>query len=306
MMRLVRYWLKVRAIVSTFVRRQWTGNLDLAISFWVVGALVIVFSYALNAIAATGILGLRNMIAAPFFVLGFYSLGWVALIWWWVGTWRASARAGRRFLGRLWPVLSRFIICLSVVAQSYAGLTIGIPQLADASLAALDDPQLGLRGVRVIDAGRQLELYGAITRSTPAMLGEELNSHPDVTILRITSKGGRLGPASRVAEIVRRHHLSTFVQTECDSACTFVFLAGTRRSIVTGAHLGFHNPNFGGEEIRGNEIGRKEMKLAGLPGTFIDKVFSTPSTSIWYPTDDELKIFRVITEILPNDPLSSP
>jgi hypothetical protein len=72
-----------------------------------------------------------------------------------------------------------------------------------------------------------------------------------------------------------------------------IFLSSKVRAFDVGASLGFHSPSGGaaGDGIVVNGTS-PETRLAyadaGLSEPFADKVFGTPSNSIWQPTDDML------------------
>ncbi|MET0606870.1 MAG: hypothetical protein ABWZ80_10460 [Beijerinckiaceae bacterium] len=56
-------------------------------------------------------------------------------------------------------------------------------------------------------------------------------------VLYLYSYGGKIAPAARIAEMVRRAGMTTAVDATravCDSACTLVFAAGVRRHYVGG------------------------------------------------------------------------
>lgn len=74
-----------------------------------------------------------------------------------------------------------------------------------------------------------------------------------ISVLYLYSYGGQIGPAAKIAEMVRKAGIVTAVRANndvCDSACTLVFAGGVRRHYVDGHHvveglssrtgLGFH------------------------------------------------------------------
>jgi hypothetical protein len=76
--------------------------------------------------------------------------------------------------------------------------------------------------------------------------------------------------SNQIAKLIAHHHLNTYVQHKCSSACTVAFLAGKRRCISATAKIGFHAgrrlsvaPSI---SMMGLEnIQRDEYAKAGLP-----------------------------------------
>lgn len=61
-----------------------------------------------------------------------------------------------------------------------------------------------------------------------------------IRVLYLYSYGGKIAPAVRIAEMVRRAGIATAVNATrdvCDSACTLVFAAGVRRHYVDGQYV---------------------------------------------------------------------
>lgn len=71
-------------------------------------------------------------------------------------------------------------------------------------------------------------------------IGQVLMDHPEVMKLEITSGGGDTGAALIIAHHIDDLELSTVVSGGCYSACVYIFLAGTPRTLAKGGVLGFH------------------------------------------------------------------
>ena len=68
--------------------------------------------------------------------------------------------------------------------------------------------------------------------------------------LDLDSPGGSLYEGFRIATLTRQKQLSTFVSKECDSACAFIFLLGSKRYVSREAKIGVHavGNDHGGED----------------------------------------------------------
>jgi len=61
--------------------------------------------------------------------------------------------------------------------------------------------------------------------------------------------------------------------------------------------IGFHQGSFGGEVYTSGF--RETYNAAGLSKSFVDKALSTPPSSVWWPTLDELVKAGVVTQVAP-------
>ena len=88
----------------------------------------------------------------------------------------------------------------------------------------------------------------------------------------------------------------------CYSACTLVFAAGERRIVAEEAILGFHGYEFPGMKPQDfhNEYRHDKRYLAsrGIKSGFIDRIYSTPASDMWNPTNDELLKSGFVTETI--------
>jgi hypothetical protein len=78
--------------------------------------------------------------------------------------------------------------------------------------------------------------------------------------------------------LVRAYGLSTFVQTECDSACTTAFFAGKKKYLRRGAALGLPAPSTRDGRVKSDNRHLDEKKRlyldAGLPDWFVERAMS--------------------------------
>ena len=164
--------------------------------------------------------------------------------------------------------------------------------LGSSGYAAAEDSNLPERVVRGIRQGSEIEYLGIITVGAAAELRAALAANPHAAVLHLNSPGGDVTEAYRMADLLRARHLIVTVDKFCDSACTIVFLAGQARLIAPGAKLGFHRPWVAGMSSADIDMivqrDRRYMAVCGIPNWFIDKAYSIPNSSAWYPTTTEL------------------
>ena len=80
---------------------------------------------------------------------------------------------------------------------------------------------------------------GIISRDVDE-IGQILMEHPEVMRLDVTSDGGEIGAAMVIAHQIDDLELETVARGACYSACVYIFLAGTPRTLAKGGVLGFH------------------------------------------------------------------
>lgn len=76
-----------------------------------------------------------------------------------------------------------------------------------------------------------------------------LRSDPDITTLRLFSRGGEVWAGQQMADIIIDFDLHTEVVDVCSSACSLMFLAGSERTMRRGARLGFHSWSWSAANI---------------------------------------------------------
>ncbi|MBX6374538.1 MAG: DUF4339 domain-containing protein [Acetobacteraceae bacterium] len=283
-----------------WIRRHWRGELRLGRSYWVNTVLLsILVLGGLNALdRARGRIESDLEVSAQVYALGATALiGFLALfaLWQAVGVWRAASRHPARGGRRLWAVLAKLAVVLQL---GQAGLALGVDS-APALLRAWQSTEpvpVAAFLVRPLRGGAELEFRGEIRPGAAAALERALAGPArEARVLHLTSPGGYLGEAHAMAALVRRHRLTTYVRSECVSACPLIFVASEERVLREGARLGFHRPKDPDDLPIRQRVGmpmppedRAAYRAAGVPDWFLDRVDATPNASLWWPTPVEL------------------
>jgi hypothetical protein len=281
---------------SWFVR-HWRGELSLARAYWVdtvgINWLMRILLFAIPAFADR-----LPLLAAPALIAGFWSALTGLLVWQTTGVMRSAFRYEKEYGKILYPVLA----CLSLLFLCANGIfgfvTLGVPQLSEALKIIRGDPQWPDPVITVLHGSREIEFSGIIKLHSAAKLDEALNQHPDVTVLHLDTPGGREREAVDMADVVRSHHLSTYVDQVCASAGTVVFVAGKERILLNGARLGFHSASIAGVPDPGtNRLQLIALAAVGADAAFSARVAGTLPDSVWYPDNDELIKQGIVTRI---------
>ena len=176
------------------------------------------------------------------------------------------------------------------------------PVAPEAGIRSVDyDSWIGPHVINVMPGGTELEFIGGIGGSASAELARALDANPGVHVLQLTSQGGNTLLAMDMELLVRSRGLVTYVPRFCASACAFVFLGGKQRYVGPGAKLGFHAAvgfEDSPEETAHLAASVKTWMLGrGVAPAFVERAVSTPHTTVWEPTPDQLLQARVITAL---------
>jgi hypothetical protein len=208
-----------------------------------------------------------------------------------IGIWRSSTRRQAE-AGTIKSVLMAKLFASIGALGLVAHLSQTPSPIVDNALVVGGIYPFGVPAVLSIN-GRTLHIDGSITAEVAEQFKELIGKHPEVIQVSLTSLGGSIDAAVKISSIIKKRNLSTVAVGECSSACTLIFLSSKVRAFDVDASLGFHSPSGGvyGDDVVVNG-GSLEMRLAyadaGLSEPFADKVFGTPSNSMWQPTDDIL------------------
>jgi hypothetical protein len=285
-----------------FLATHWHGGFSLPRAFWVNTLFpLLVWTRLTGFIAASGLTLLFGMRASGLWSLGVFLVGATFSVWAGVGAWRSAARhvarGGRALWGRLVVALCALEL-LVLVSSTATQATI----LHQSFMLALGRDTVPAANLRVLNHETEVEISGGLSFGTAGRLESLLDSKPTIRSVRLESSGGWIAEGSKLAEIVARHKLTTRTSRECESACLLVFVAGEHRFLGPKAVLGFHEASIagiGGEiASQGTEILRDALERRGVPQAFIQEALTTPPSSIWYPTTDELIAAHVVTAIV--------
>jgi hypothetical protein len=285
---------------GSWIVRHWRGRLSLPVSYWVNGWLS-----SLLVVALTVGCGIANQLNPdPWQILALlvalYVMVVLVVAWQVVGTWRSATRSTRRLGTVFWPVVTKIVLVLGVLSNLGVLGAAAVPQIEDTLSFAQGDPTKGPRGVRILRGGTEIELVGYLASGVEAQVHEALLQAPRATTLHLASPGGRIAVALRIRDEIRGRKLATYVATECDSACTLIFLAGRERWLGPKGKLGFHQASFGGAAVGvAFDPMYQAYAEAGVGSAFLHHVNATTPSDIWYPTVDELKAVKVITDVAP-------
>ncbi len=281
------------------ILRHWRGELPLWRS---VGVNLMLFASALFVLVA--------LTSHPYSVVQarLHLLAVLCLLmvvpWALVGAWRAAARSARAT-----RLLARVAVAL-VVGVALGGAVTLKPLLIDTTLAALEREVVPPYSLTIVGDGTELSLDGGFRMGVALAVQRMLQDHPEVRVLRLTSPGGRMAEALRLAGYLTDAHLATYVPSHCDSACAVAFLSGQPRLLRNGARIGFHVPALpNGDQpnaIRESARLQLALELSGISQDFAQLASSIPHNDLWSPPAQVLVAAHVVDQVVTGEQFAPP
>ncbi|MET1112474.1 MAG: hypothetical protein ABWX67_13205 [Allosphingosinicella sp.] len=276
-----------------YLQRHWAGHLSLPISYWVNGALL--SALILAAVEyLTGRLADEGGSLRGIAIVALVYLGLSAGLWLWssVGIWRSAYWHRRRGGTPGWGLAARTAVALSLLVTLFRSGDLALTAAELGTLARGRDSIGEIARMTVSKDGRQLSVEGNLAAGAAARFESLLGRSPAVKEVVLTSPGGRMLEAERMAASMRRRGLDSRVAGHCLSACTSLLLAGRIRTAPEAAKIGFHRPSFPGVSAYALddavERTRREYLAAGVDQRFVWRALATPADGMWFPSPVEL------------------
>jgi hypothetical protein len=288
-----------------FFIRYWRGQISLPVSYWIVGIAVSLLIIFLGKVAESGVESSASSALLGSYILGLYIVIILLLVWQSVGVLRSAIKHPSRGGSTGWAYTAIILIVVGLISFSHQMYESGFPIMKNSFLTIIGSIRLPETQFRVLNGGKEMEVFGGLEVGSETLLEEQLNLNPDVRILHLHSSGGRVLAAKRMMKVVRRFNLDTYVRTECISSCTLLFLAGKNKLLGNGAKLKFHSASIG--SVSGHNVKEISQKFQeayldeGIPKWFVNKVINTPSNTLWEPSNDELMRAGVVDKVVNPD-----
>ena len=231
-----------RQVRSNFFAQYWRGEFSLGASYWGVNFLV---NLALVTLAGTlTVLFSPEEGFEPVSIFFFTFLLWLGLavlvVWQLVGLWRSASRDVRRKCQAnkyaFWAGAAQLAAMLGVLQSLNSFTQNAAPQIIELyRIAFQGDPDIPSNELKLLSGGTELSVFGGIKYGLSNDVERLLNAAPEVSVVHLTSSGGRIAEANKLFKLIKERGLNTYVSNECSSACTLIFAAGTQRSLLEGA-----------------------------------------------------------------------
>jgi hypothetical protein len=163
-----------------------------------------------------------------------------------------------------------------------------------------------------------------IVRADATLFADLIMDYPQVKNVVISGVGGNAFAAYEIARKIAQFDLNVVARGDCESACVVIFLGGNNRALEHGARLGFHRGTTDvinhreHYEAQKEEMGWKDefsyaswvyeeaqvdahrfmeyLSQRGVEPDFALKVLTYSSDDMWYPSEDEMRLARVLRD----------
>ena len=283
--------------------KYWNGGYSLAFSYWVIGSLLGIVVYIVVALLTNESEQYTSSLTNSAWILIIaITFLWAYQIWAYVGIWRSATNYEGANKGSYWGGVAKFFVVLGFIKLLSISVTQYFPLMGVMSSFMFGGDPLGKVSLELLDENKTLKITGIFGNGSFNTIKDELKSYPTVKRLYLTSNGGRFKEVSQVATLVQNKKLETYVEDKCLSFCTIVFLAGNPRYATPTARIGFHAPTIKGVEELAKDMGLIDgavelYKSFNLPQEFVDKIFATPNSEMWYPSYQELVALGIVSNL---------
>jgi hypothetical protein len=295
--------------VSRYLTGHWRGEHGFAWSFWINLVLVRVVVFGLQELLRPGKGQDFHDDQLLVLLLALFFHG-VLFVWQAVGVIRA-AEAHIRTSGYMAPVWGAQLILVVasfwVVTYAIDAWHMTFPAPDDLRLqTAYEAERAGKYSIEPTSDGQSLILNGSLELGITRHLKRQLEAYPDVKQVILASAGGNIYEARGLSNTIRQNGLNTLVMSECSSACTTVFIGGIERQLAAGGRLGFHQYRIDADyavlnaaPLREQDRDRAIFLQAGVAAWFLDIMFDSRPSDMWYPEVAELIDSHVATGVVP-------
>jgi hypothetical protein len=276
-----------------YIGRHWHGELSLPVAFWVNNFLLpIPVALAIGALAAWIALTGDFLRGGAIALLVAWPLLLLLTVWCIVGAWRSASEYAASGGSGLWSGLAKLVLFLSALGTLVNVAFEFVPNVGDWARQARGIDPIGNVQATLSPDGRKLRLQGPIGLGDAERVRRLVAEAKAVRVVELESPGGRLIEAVAIAEVVKSATWNTRATGDCESACTLIHMAGTKRQLMPGARLGFHRASTGTVNPVWDNLANRELarvyRDAGLPERMIARALATPASLMWHPTRDEL------------------
>lgn len=147
---------------------------------------------------------------------------------------------------------------------------------------------IGTYTMSVSADGQRLSIVGMIGAGFHQALSSQLDAHPEIRRLVVTSPGGLTQQADQAAALIQSRALDVEIRGQCASACVTLLMAGNHRFATIGTIVGLHSvkafdglrPMFRNAVESGFHDYYDFLAARGLPDRYLKMARETPAESM--------------------------
>lgn len=167
-----------------------------------------------------------------------------------------------------------------------------------------------VNGAKFTRDANVLTISDDINRTDHQMFQLMLDTFEEIdTVQLFNSNGGNFDSATKIGIMIKDRGLNTDVKGYCYSACTYIWLAGNKKTFNKNTQVGIHLPGIVGE-TESDAVGTRfrvipivvsYMNRIEIPRSFTDLVISVRFNEVMYLTDIFLKYHGIEASLKDSD-----
>lgn len=148
---------------------------------------------------------------------------------------------------------------------------------------------------------KAIMIQGDITVGFSEAVRRAIEAYPDAEVVGLGSGGGAVYEAIEAGRLIRSAGLQTEALNNCYSACPLAFLGGTLRFMwYPHSDMGFHQVSSNGIAVPLTDsvyidIKRYVSEMGGNAPMILSMMYSTPPSGMYYASQEERCLSRVVT-----------
>lgn len=224
-----------------WIVRHWIGGETIARAFWLngIGGFALLYAVLYGIVRSYDLMTENGFEPAPAFALMIAAA--VVGTWQMIGVWRSANRALFREKNPVTALATKLAITALCILAA-----LGVRDLTQIqnSMHELYKAEMAYRfTISDVPNSDSILISGSIGRTLARKLEDKLSSNQSIRRIVITSGGGLIAEAFKVASLIEDRKLEVEVVDNCSSACTIILMAGTKRIVRKGSKMGFHKPS---------------------------------------------------------------
>lgn len=285
---------------ANWLLRHWHGQLGLMTSLFGSGSGVAGLALLLHLINGPEDITVHYRLAAVQYLL--FAIGTAVVLYWWGrGVIHAAQRwiaADRSILVALFPmVLGMGAVGIAashvIDRERQYLLTEFLTIVRDADSKAT---------VQLLANGHEVVVEGRMGFGTTNRVRALLVENPQVSLVSLTSPGGRAAEGFALMHEIEARKLNTLAWQTCMSACTAAYLGGVQRFATEETQFGFHRSGFRWRKDDGKLSESDHKLVARMRELSIDERFITRSIEpsihgLYEPNVHEAVAAGIVTEV---------
>jgi len=287
--------------MKKFILQHWRGEFSLPLAYWGISVLFVGLIRIVSGVLTVELEAASTSLTSTAWLLfGLYAFTFVIICWSLVGTWRSATRYSLEKKSNIWSGFAKLAIVLGVIQISSTFLTQEAPILKVMTPYLMGSNTSTRITVEILDDGKTIKLSGMFGNGSFNTFKSSLDKNPNINRISLSSNGGLFKEVSLIAEEVLLKRIDTYVEDKCESFCTIVFLSGYNRFSTPNAKIGFHSPSLKGASHLDEDLHSGSKKLYAklrVSKEFIDKIYSTPNSDMWYPGHKELIDAGIVNKV---------